>query len=121
MDAEQFFAEQTLQRQQAHEAIKKFQERREQRNSNIRQHPVSMPVGSLVYLRDSSTRLQKKIHPRYYRDPRLVLKEYPSVVITKTFNGIIHKDSKRNLKICRSRDAYWFSKLPVKVKSALGT
>ena len=121
MDADKYFEEQTLQRKHAHEAIKKFQEKREQRNRNIRQHPVRMPTGSLVYLRDSSTKMQKKIHPRYYRDPRLVLKEYPSVVITKTFNGVIHKDSKRNMKICRPRDAYWFSKLPVKVKSALGT
>ena len=121
VNPETYFEIAQRQRNIARAAVKQFQEKRVQKNKAVTQKAIDMPVGSLVYLKDSSTKLQKKIHPRFYRDPRLVLREYPSVVISKDLGGKVHKDSKRNLKICHPRQAYWFSKLPARVRSALGT
>jgi hypothetical protein len=81
---------------------------------------ISYPVGSFVYIKDRYKHAKVKKWPKFVRTPLLVFKEYPNVVLLKTFRGIIVLSHKNNVKRCFERVGILFSKLPFLVKETLG-
>ena len=76
--------------------------------------------GTLIYAKDNRIVPKRKIKQRYINEPLLVLKDYGTVLLVKTFQGIVRTIHKDNVKICHPREYEQFESLPKYVKDLFG-
>ena len=93
---------------------------REKRNKNASKPYVSIPVGTLVLVRDNRPRVHKKLKPVYFKVPQKVVNEYKCTIYAEDILGVVRKHSKNNVKIMGHRSAELFSVLPDDIKLILG-
>ena len=73
-----------------------------------------------VYIRDKRPKLHQKIKPVFYKAPCLVIKDFGKVVLCRTFDGIVKKAHKDNIKVFSERSAELYQELPIEIKERIG-
>jgi len=64
---------------------------REKRNKNVSKPYVSIPVGTLVLVRDTRPRIHKKLKPVYFKVLQKVVNEYKCTIFTQDILGKVRK------------------------------
>jgi hypothetical protein len=93
---------------------------RKHRNARVRAKTLSYPVGSLVYLKDFSQIVNRKMKNIYKRTPYKVIGEYLNTVYIIDIFGRVSRHSKNNIRKVGERSERLFGALPQDIKLLLG-
>jgi hypothetical protein len=93
---------------------------RKNRNARVRAKTLSYPVGSLVYLKDFSQIVNRKMKNIYKRTPYKVIGEYLNTVYIVDIFGRVSRHSKNNIRKVGERLERLFGALPQDIKLLLG-
>jgi hypothetical protein len=89
-------------------------------NERIKRTNISLPPGTLVYIKNYAPGPKRKIKPIYVKQPMQVIAEYKNVVYCKDLFNKISRHSKSNVRAAGPRSAKLFEKLPDPIKVILG-
>ena len=76
--------------------------------------------GDFVYVVNKQPRTKKKIKPKIFRAPMMVLADYGVTVLLRDSGGIVRKHHKNHVFRCKSFDKEVFQTLPTLVKLRIG-
>ena len=100
--------------------ITQWQKERDKRNRKYLGKFRSYPPGSFVYVRDQRKGGKRKLRSRFWKAPLLVLSEFDSVLLVKSFQGVTYSVHKSNCYKMASFRKEAYDSLPANVKSNLG-
>jgi Integrase core domain len=93
---------------------------RKKKNVRCSDKTISIPKGTLVYIKDFSKVPCKKAKAVYLKAPEKVISEYAQCIYTLDFLGKVHRRAKYNVKKASNRSIRLFGKLPLRIKMVLG-
>ena len=107
-------------REQMDEIITKWMDERNKRNQKLGGKLRRHPPGTWVYVRDHTTGAKRKLRTRWIKAPLYVLNEFDSVLLVKSFQGVIYSVHKSNCHPMKSFQKADYEQLPSIVKANLG-
>ena len=107
-------------KQELDEIIDKWNKQKDKQNEKIGGKFRSYPPGSWVFVRDHTQGARRKLRARWQKAPLLVVNDYDSVLLVKSWSGIFSIVHKKNCYRMKSFKKEEYFSLPAIVRANLG-